>query len=92
MKTFIHCEPKRRRGEANSIILVLLFFSALTLNAQVIQISQIFSSDTILTPFSGSTSVYSLSISGGINLYSDSSLIRVVLIDNWGNKYLSPTL
>jgi hypothetical protein len=54
----------------------------------VIQINQSFSSDTILTPFTGSSPVYSLSMSGGVNLYSDSSLVLVVLIDTCENHYL----
>jgi len=53
-----------------------------------VQINQTFSSDTILAPFSGSTPVYSLSMSGGVNLLSDSSLVRVVLIDTYGNHYM----
>jgi len=54
----------------------------------VIQINQTFSGDTVITPFSGSVPVYSLSFSGGVNLLSDSSLVRVVLIDTDGNQYM----
>jgi len=78
MKSFIH----------SFIALIITFFSVFSLNAQVVQINQSFSSDTILTPFSGSTPVYSLNMSGKVNLLSDSSLVRVVLIDTWGNHYL----
>ncbi|MFH1298186.1 MAG: C1 family peptidase [Bacteroidota bacterium] len=76
------------RDEAISILLIALLFSAIPLHAQVIPINQTFSSDTILTPFSGSTPVYSVNISGGVNLLSDSSLVRVVLIDTYGNHYM----
>lgn len=68
--------------------LAICFSSLSNLNAQVIQINQTFSSDTIITPFTGSEPIYSLSMSGGINLLSDSSLVRVVLIDIYGNHYL----
>jgi len=54
----------------------------------VIPINQTFSSDTVFIPFTGSTPVYSLFMSGGVNLLSDSSLVRVVLIDPYGNHYL----
>lgn len=66
----------------------LSVFTLQTVNAQVIQIIQTFSSDTVIAPFTGSHPVYSLSMSGDVELLSDSSLIRVVLIDTWGNHYL----
>ena len=81
MKAFIH-------SFIHSFAPLILLCCAFTLNAQVIQINQSFSSDTLLTPFTGSVPVYLLRMSGGINLYSDSSLVRVVLIDQYGNHYL----
>jgi len=70
------------------LALIMVFFSVTFGHAQVIPINQTFSSDTIFIPFTGSTPVYSLFISGGVNLLSDSSLVRVVLIDTYGNHYL----
>jgi len=70
------------------ITLIIVLFSLSSLNAQVIPINQTFFSDTILTPFTGSIPVYSLRMSGGINLLSDSSMVRVVLIDPYANHYL----
>jgi hypothetical protein len=57
-------------------------------HSQVININQTFSSDTLFAPFSGTTSVYSLKAYGNINLYSDSSLVRIVLVDSYGNHWL----
>jgi len=70
------------------LALTIVFFCINFGHSQVIPINQTFSSDTILTPFTGSIPVYSLRMSGGINLLSDSSLVRVVLIDPYGNHYL----
>lgn len=70
------------------ISLIIMLFIGLSTNAQVIQINQTFSADTVFAPFSGSTPVYSLNMSGSVNLYSDSSLIRVILIDVYGNHHL----
>ena len=75
-------------SETTFICAFLFLFSALTLNAQLIPIDQTFSNDTVFRPFSGNTPVYSLSIDGGIQLNSDSSLVRVILIDQYGNNYL----
>ncbi|MBL7113715.1 MAG: hypothetical protein ISS19_17380 [Bacteroidales bacterium] len=47
------------------LAMIIFICSALEGNAQVITINQTYSSDTILTPFSGSTPVYSLKMSGG---------------------------
>ncbi|HNQ59635.1 MAG TPA: hypothetical protein PK028_01115 [Bacteroidales bacterium] len=69
-------------------VLLISLFSVSSLNAQVVQINQTFSSDSIFTPFSGTAPVYSMNFSGGINLLSDSSLVWVVLIDTYGNHFL----
>jgi hypothetical protein len=57
-------------------------------HSQVINISQTFSSDTLFAPFSGTTPIYSLKAYGNINLYSDSSLVRIVMVDSYGNPWL----
>jgi|GEM_PF-333994 len=56
--------------------------------AQVIQIGETFSSDTVFQPVSGSQPVYSLHLYGSVQLYSDSSLVRVVLVDTYGSHFL----
>jgi len=56
--------------------------------SQEIPVNQTFSSDTIFAPFTGSTAVYSLKAYGNVNLYSDSSLVRIVLVDSYGNHWL----
>lgn len=58
------------------------------LSAQVISVGQTFSSDTIFKPFSGNAPVYSLYLYGSVQLFSDSSLLRVVLVDAYGNNLL----
>ena len=59
-----------------------------TVHSQVININQTFSSDTIFTPFIGSSGVYLLKAYGNVNLYSDSSLVRIVMVDSYGNHWL----
>jgi hypothetical protein len=68
------------------VSLFIISFSAAM--AQEITIDQTFSSDTVFDPFENPEAIYSLKITGGVQLLSDSSLIRVVLIDNYGNHWL----
>ena len=70
------------------IALFLLISCLFKVYSQVIVINQTFSSDTLFIPFSGSTPVYSLKAYGNINLYSDSSLARIVMVDSYGNHWL----
>ncbi|MCK9219852.1 MAG: hypothetical protein M0P47_07370 [Bacteroidales bacterium] len=60
----------------------------LTTTAQIIPINKTFSSDTTIRPFCSNNPVYSMKMSGSVQLLSDSSLVRVVLIDNYSNHYL----
>ena len=60
----------------------------LTSSAQIIHIDQTFTSDTSFKPFTGSTQVYSLKIDCKVELFSDSSLVRVILIDDRSSHYL----
>ena len=57
-------------------------------HSQVVPINQTFSYDTVFAPFSGISTVYSLRAYGNVNLYSDSSLVRIVLVDYYGNHWL----
>jgi len=52
--------------------------------AQVVTIGETFSSDTIFDPFTGNHAVYSFRLYGSIQLYGDSSLVRIVLVDAYG--------
>ena len=70
------------------IAFLLMMVCITNVHSQVININQTFSSDTIFAPFSGSTLVYSLKAYGNINHYSDSSLVRVVMVDSYGNHWL----
>jgi len=70
------------------LISFLLCAVILPTQSQVIPVNQTFSSDTIFAPFTGSTAVYSLKAYGNVNLYSDSSLVRIVLVDSYGNHWL----
>jgi len=58
------------------------------LNAQTIVIDSTFSSYGEILPFSQNDTIYGLSISGSINLFSDTSLVRVILSDTVGNEWM----
>jgi len=70
------------------LFILLLYAATLPSYSQVIPVNQTFSSDTLFAPFSGSAAVYSLKAYGNVNLYRDSSLVRIVLIDSNGNHWL----
>lgn len=72
------------------ILLVIFFCFGLSTTglAQIIPINQVFSSDTTFSPFTGNHTVYSFKISCDAELYSDSSLVRIILIDQSSNHYL----
>ncbi|MCK9219728.1 MAG: hypothetical protein M0P47_06745 [Bacteroidales bacterium] len=56
--------------------------------AQEITINQNFSTDTVFNPFTIGETVYSLEITGSVSLMSDSSLVRVLVKDDYGYYYL----
>ncbi len=62
-------------------------FTLNTTNAISHSISRIFTAADSITPFSTSTCVYALSMSGQACLYSDRSHIRVLLEDSHGKEY-----
>ena len=53
-----------------------------------IQIGKSFSTDNKLRPFKTKDAISSLTVCGEVKLNSDSSLIRIVLIDDKYNEYL----
>ena len=70
---------------------LVLLFSCLILTpmkAQTIQIDSIFTADAEIFPFSPNDTIYGLSISGSVNLYSDTSLVRVILTDIYGQEWM----
>lgn len=70
------------------IILFQVFYFLTCLNAQEININSTFSKDTIIYPFNGISQSCGLKISGNINLISDTSLIRTILITNSGAEFM----
>jgi hypothetical protein len=63
-----------------------LLFSPM--KAQTIQIDSTFTSDGEIFPFSSNDTIYGLSISGHVSLYSNTSLVRVILTDNSGQEWM----
>ena len=47
-----------------------------------------FTNSTVLFPFGISSPCYGLSFSGKVSLFSDTSLVRIILIDSLNNEYL----
>jgi hypothetical protein len=68
--------------------LLLILNSNLTLFSQEIQISSIFTSDTVLFPFDQIDMVSSMTIEGEVHLHHDTSLVRVILEDDYGYQYM----
>ncbi|MCP4110033.1 MAG: hypothetical protein GY749_31680 [Desulfobacteraceae bacterium] len=65
------------------------YFSPVSTNARILAIDQTFDADRELRLSDDISSVYALSIEDAdIQLFNDSSLVRVVLADNRGNEYL----
>lgn len=71
------------------ILILLLFFStSKSIYAQTISINSTFNSSTTVYTFNPSETIYSLTISGSSSLNSDSSMIRVILVDNSNVEHL----
>jgi hypothetical protein len=58
------------------------------LKAQIIQINNTFISDEMIFPFETNEPINGLSISGSVNLLSNTSLVRVLLMDNSGIEWM----
>jgi len=58
------------------------------MRAQTIQIDSTFTADGEIFPFSPNDTIYGLSITGSVSLFSDTSLIRVILSDNSGIEWM----
>lgn len=70
------------------IILGLIVFIHGSLLSQTITLNSTFISDDEIFPFGSTGTVYGLRINGDVELPSDSSFVRVVLVDNLFNEYL----
>ena len=58
------------------------------LQSQTINIDSTFTTDAEIFPFSPNDTITGLSISGSIELNSDTSLVRVILVDEDYNEYM----
>lgn len=68
--------------------LLLILCLPLSTTAQTINIDSTFTSGTEIYPFSQVDSIYGLNLTGHITLNSDTSLVRVILVDENFNKYM----
>lgn len=71
---------------------ILLIAISLVLSLQVrtqnIQIDSTFNSDGEIYPFQEGDTIYGLSITGSVELLTDTSLVRVILSDEAGNEWM----
>ncbi|MDX9905821.1 MAG: C1 family peptidase, partial [Bacteroidales bacterium] len=58
------------------------------MKSQTIQIDSTFTTDAEIFPFEPGDTIYGLSISGTVQLFSDTSLVRVILSDLNGNEWM----
>ncbi len=74
---------------ANSLLLTLFLTIFIThLSAQTITINTTYSENTEIYPFGTAGQAYGLKINGNIELDSDTSLVRIILLDSLFNEYL----
>lgn len=55
--------------------------------AQTIHIGGNYDADTLIQPFNGQK-IYQLQVFGKVKLHSDTSLLRVVMVDQYGDDFL----
>jgi len=82
MKSFIH---SFLIFASAMILIVAMCYPA---KAQTIIIDSTFTEDGIIFPFSQNDTIYGISISGEVELFSDTSLVRVILSDQNGNEWM----
>lgn len=70
-----------------SLLAMLCTFSIKT-NAQTITIDSTFTSDAVIHPFGSNDTIYGIGITGSITLNSDTSLVRVIFVDDNYFEYL----
>ena len=69
-------------------LLILALLLATVCLGNTITINQTYSSYTEITPFNGINNASSITMSGKVVLNSDTSLVRIVMIDNIGEEYM----
>ena len=70
------------------MLLALSCLFTMPVKAQFIQIDSTFTADGEIYPFEPGDTIYGLSISGTVHLFSDTSLVRVILSDSSGNEWM----
>jgi hypothetical protein len=70
------------------LLVGIILLCSIVAKSQVIVLNQSFSSDTLIAPFPCKTPAYGMKLSGNVVLLTDSSLVRVVLIDAYDNHLL----
>ncbi len=69
-------------------LFAISFYYSQCLEAQIVYINSTFSADTTIYPFNGITLSYGLKIAGDVELNSDTSLVRAILITDAGNEFM----
>ena len=69
-------------------LLILALFLATVCLGNTITINQTYSSYTEITPFNEINNASSITMSGNVVLNSDTSLVRIVMIDDIGEEYM----
>ncbi|MBP6870655.1 MAG: hypothetical protein KBC43_01490 [Bacteroidales bacterium] len=75
-------------GILTLMLLALSCMFCMTVKAQSVQIDSTFTTDSEIFPFETGDTIYGLSISGTVQLFSDTSLVRVILTDIYGNEWI----
>ena len=70
------------------LLMALFFGNAFSIKSQTIEIDSLFTADGEIYPFEPGDTIYGLSISGTVHLFSDTSLVRVILSDSSGNEWM----
>jgi len=70
------------------LIVWVLSVTTLPVSAQMIEVNQTFINDTTFDPFPEKYPVYSLKMTGSVEFFSDSSLVRVILVDSDSRHFL----
>jgi hypothetical protein len=71
-----------------AILIILSSGRVNTIQAQTINLDTIFTEDMIIYPFSQYNIIYGLTITGSVELLSDTSMVRVILSDQDGNEWM----
>jgi len=70
-------------------LIQIVFLLTINVSSQTIQINTDLTRDTIIYPFNGIDKIFSLKINGTIRLLSDTSLVRIIVIDQTGNQFFA---